>query len=72
MRGLRRKTKCGCCGKPVVLVPSARERAAKYGGEPSDYSRLFTYHSDCFLAQRRQETSDLIASNKVRSSHEVS
>ena len=51
---------CTICHKPVVLVPSAKERAAKFGGQPSDYTRLFTTHSACLIAQRSQESVDLM------------
>lgn len=51
---------CTICKKPVVLVPSAAERAAKFGGSPSDYTKLFTTHSDCAIAKRSQESIDLM------------
>ena len=38
---------CTHCNKPITLVPSATERAKKSGGNPSDYTRLFTAHSEC-------------------------
>lgn len=43
---------CTHCGKPIYLVPSAKERAAKFGGKPSDYTRLFTMHTVCVLEKR--------------------
>lgn len=48
--------KCTICNKEVVLIPSASERAKKYGGNPSDYTALFTTHSECFLARREADT----------------
>lgn len=48
-------SKCVHCGKEIVLVPSAAERARKHGGSPSDYSKLFTEHADCALAKRRAD-----------------
>lgn len=51
---------CTICNKPIVLVPSAKERAAKYGGRPSDYAKLFTTHSECFVAKRERETRELM------------
>ena len=51
---------CTICGKPIVLVPSAVERAAKYGGKPSDYTKLFTTHSECSIAKRERETVELM------------
>jgi len=52
---------CTICGKPVILVPSAAERAAKYGESPMYYTRLFPQHTDCFLQRRKEETSALTA-----------
>ena len=52
--------KCTICGKPITLVPSARERAAKYGGKPSDYTKLFSEHAECVAAKRERETLELI------------
>ena len=51
---------CSHCGKPVILVPSAAERAKKYGGTPSDYTRLFPLHADCQLELRRRGVFELI------------
>jgi len=50
---------CTICGKPIVLIPSAKERAAKFGGKPSDYTRLFTTHADCLIAKRSRESREL-------------
>lgn len=44
--------KCTICDKPIVLVPSAAERAKKFGGKPSDYTKLFTEHSQCTIDRR--------------------
>lgn len=52
--------KCSYCNKEIVLIPSAKERADKYGGKASDYTRLFTMHSDCQINQRNIRTSELI------------
>ena len=51
---------CTICKKPVVLVPSATERAAKAGGKPSDYTKLFTMHTACQIAKRKAETLELM------------
>lgn len=51
---------CTICGKPIVLTPSASKRAAKYGGKPSDYTKLFTEHSQCIVEKRERETLELI------------
>ena len=46
---------CSICGKPIVLMPSAAERARRFGGRPGDYTRLFTAHTDCTIAKRSQD-----------------
>ena len=51
---------CTICNKPIVLVPSAAERAKKSGGKPSDYTKLFTAHAECAIAKREQETVELL------------
>ena len=51
---------CTICSKPIVLVPSAAERAKKSGGKPSDYTKLFTTHAKCAVAKREQETVELM------------
>ena len=51
---------CAICGKPVVLVPSATERAQRYGGTPGDYVRLFRTHTKCTLDKRASDTSELM------------
>jgi hypothetical protein len=51
---------CSICNKPIVLIPSAAERARKFGGKASDYTRRFTTHTDCFLIQNKATLSDLI------------
>jgi hypothetical protein len=51
---------CTICGKKITLVPSAKERADKYGGKPSDYTKLFTQHSACALDKRERETLELM------------
>lgn len=52
---------CNICNKPVVLVPSARERAAKSrdGMTAADYTKLFPRHAACELAQREDQTAEL-------------
>lgn len=51
---------CSICGKPVVLIPSAKDRAKKYGGDPSDYTKLFTTHAECAITKRNEGTLELI------------
>lgn len=47
---------CTICGKPIILIPSAKERAAKdVTGKSAEYYRnLFTEHSECTLAKREK------------------
>jgi hypothetical protein len=47
--------KCSICGKEVVLVPSAAERAAKHGNKPSYYTSLFPTHTKCFLKKHGRD-----------------
>lgn len=58
--GSKNKRTCTICNKPIHLVPSATERAKKFGGEPSYYLGLFTAHADCIIAKRNQEAEELI------------
>lgn len=51
---------CTICSKPIVLVPSATERAAKYGNTPAFYTRLFRQHADCQLKKRAEDTTELM------------
>ena len=48
---------CTICGKPIALVPSAAERAAKdITGKPAAYyTSLFRQHSECLLAKRAEK-----------------
>ena len=54
--------KCTICKKPIVLVPSAKERAAKdvTGRSATYYVSLFTVHTECALDKREKETLNLI------------
>jgi hypothetical protein len=52
--------KCTICNRPVVLQPSATERAKKCGGKPSDYTKLFSTHAQCAVAKREKETVELM------------
>ena len=51
---------CTICGKKIVLVPSAADRAKKFGGKPKDYTKLFTEHSDCLVEKRSRESLELM------------
>lgn len=56
---------CNICGKPVILVPSAAERARKFGGKPDDYTNLFTVHGECLVDKRANAVLDLIRRKKA-------
>ena len=45
---------CTICGKPVVLIPSAAERARKdvTGNSAQYYTNLFPRHATCELKKR--------------------
>jgi len=43
---------CKLCHNPIVLIPSAQERAAKHGGAARDYTNLFDMHPGCSIEQR--------------------
>ena len=53
---------CTLCHKPVVLHPTAAQRAERYGGTPRDYTLLFPNHADCVVKAREQEAIDLLRS----------
>lgn len=58
--------KCTICHKEVTLVPSAAERAKRYGETPAYYTRLFPQHSVCTIAKRNADVRDLIALRDAR------
>jgi len=51
---------CTICGKKIELIPSAKERTAKYGKTPEYYTSLFTAHSQCQIDKRNADTAELI------------
>ena len=53
---------CTICNKPIVLIPSASERAAKdvTGKSTQYYTSLFTTHVDCTLTKRTADLSKLL------------
>ena len=53
---------CTICNKPIVLVPSAKERAAKdvTGKTAAYYTSLFTEHGSCTVEKRERETIELM------------
>ena len=56
------KKLCTICGKPIILIPSAKERAKKSGKTPQYYVNLFTAHSQCVIDKRNQDAIKLIRS----------
>ena len=52
--------KCTICNKAIVLVPSASERAKRYGGKASDYTKMFTTHTECAIKKRSEESTELM------------
>lgn len=51
---------CAYCKKKIVLVPSAAERAKRFGGTPQQHESLFTPHPECALKERERQTSELM------------
>jgi hypothetical protein len=51
---------CRICKEEIHLHPSAAARAAKYGETPAFYTRLFTTHTHCALAERAASASRLM------------
>lgn len=49
---------CTLCKRPIVLMPSAAQRAAKDVTRPSAsyYTGMFTEHAACTLEKRRLDT----------------
>ena len=60
---------CTYCGKPIILIPSAEERARKYGGNASDYTKLFTAHGSCVVNARSESARRLM--EKFRAGHKT-
>lgn len=60
---------CTICGKPITLVPSAAERATKYGSTPAFYTGLFTEHSECALRKRADGVSAFLAARREATKH---
>jgi hypothetical protein len=58
---------CKICGKPIVLSPSAGERAKKdvTGKSAAYYTSLFTEHAQCLIDKRAHDTIDLIRRMEV-------
>ena len=52
--------KCAICNQDIILVPSAEERAKKYGGTAQFYANLFTVHGECQVRKNRQDSKELM------------
>lgn len=52
---------CRICGAPVVLSPSANQRAKNSGYSANYYRNLFPDHAQCVVAKNSKEVSDLMA-----------
>lgn len=58
--------KCTICGGEVILIPSAAERARKYGDHiASYYTSLFPTHTHCQLAKNKAAVIELIQRTKI-------
>lgn len=55
---------CKYCNKPVILSPSAAERAKKSDKPASYYTALFPNHSECEVAARSAGSVALMRSIK--------
>ena len=57
---------CTICSKPIKLVPSAKERAARdaTGKSAAYYTNMFTEHAQCVIDKRERETLELMRSVK--------
>lgn len=51
---------CTSCGKPVVLIPSASERAKKSDQTPAYYTALFPKHAECVIRERDEAVRKLM------------
>lgn len=51
---------CTRCGLAIILIPSAADRARKLGGNPSDFTQLFTKHPECEVLDRNEAVQELI------------
>lgn len=52
---------CTICHKPITLIPSAAERARKFGLTAEHYTKLFAEHAQCTIDKRAREVSELVA-----------
>ena len=52
--------KCRLCNQDIILVPSAEERAKKYGGTAQFYANLFTVHGECQVRKNKIDSKQLM------------
>lgn len=52
--------KCSICKQDIVLVPSAEQRAKKYGETAEYYRSLFVSHVSCQLDHRKRSVLELM------------
>jgi hypothetical protein len=60
--------KCTICNKPIILIPSAAQRAKNSNEPASFYTALFAEHNQCAVKKRSAEATALmrqIASNNA-------
>lgn len=62
---------CTYCNKPVVLSPSAEQRAKKCGGTAEFYRSLFPNHPQCSIAAREAGTLELMRRLNQESRHAI-
>ena len=55
---------CTICKEKIVLVPSATERAKKFGGKASDYVKVFTTHAQCTIDKRNNTVLEFLRSQR--------
>ena len=52
--------RCSICNQEIILIPSAEERAKKYGGTSEFYRKLFTTHGECQVRKNKEEAMELM------------
>ncbi len=64
---------CTICKKPIVLNPSAEERARRdpTGKSAAYYSSLFTTHSHCAIQKRTQQAIDTARRHRLNGGHTI-
>lgn len=62
---------CTICQQPVILVPSAEERAKKdvTGKTAAYYRGLFTEHAKCTLQKRHEVTTESLREHREAIKH---